>query len=103
MKAFTKEKQTSQIYLKTCSTTAISPINKMELARSKGLFKLTVDLWQYCMKKQPTLIAEDLQRTLSIKQIKNLALSTTAKSLLQGKLSSETKMTYEGSWKCWHS
>ena len=47
--------------------TTMSQINKMGSTRSSGLFKLTADLWQYCMEKKGMLTAEHYQGTLNIK------------------------------------
>ena len=49
MKAFTKENPGCHVHLKTDNTTTVAQIVKMGSTKSRSLFKLTTDLWEYCL------------------------------------------------------
>ena len=51
VKAFTRDKHVTHVHVRSDNLTTVSQIAKMGSTRSKSLFNITADLWQYCLSK----------------------------------------------------
>ena len=60
LKAFTKDKSSCQVHIKTDNVTTVAHINKMGGTRSQDLIQVTKEMWEYCMLKTITITAEHL-------------------------------------------